>query len=134
VASPGGSARRVRQCVAFVATWTALGWLLRVDEDGHLLQGVPVPELFQLGVRRRPLTAGGPGPVEVPGRLGRRGCGVVTVLTVAPGPVLNAVVMGQDSFLWAFPATYPAVGDVAVVLASRGRRQLYPTRRTRPSG
>lgn len=88
----------------------ALGWLLPVDETGYLLLGVPLTVLFQLGVRRRPLTALW---VRDPprSRLGRRGAVVAAVLAVAPGVFLVERVAAGD---WAGTAWMTAALGGAV--------------------
>ena len=44
------------ECVAFVGVWMACGWALPIDANEYVLLGVPLLAVFQLGVRRRPLS------------------------------------------------------------------------------
>src|SRR5262249_5949440 len=48
--------RRYLECAAFVGIWLACGLALPIDANGYLLLGVPLLAVFQLGVRRRPVT------------------------------------------------------------------------------
>jgi membrane protease YdiL (CAAX protease family) len=48
---------RFSQAVLLVASWMALGWLLHLDDYAYLLLGIPLCILFQLFVRRKPLSS-----------------------------------------------------------------------------
>jgi membrane protease YdiL (CAAX protease family) len=52
-----GRARRLAECITFVALWVGLGVAYRLDANTYLLLGVPLTALFQLLVRRAPLRA-----------------------------------------------------------------------------
>jgi hypothetical protein len=48
---------RFAQAALFVAIWMALGWLLHLEAYGYLLLGLPLCVLFQIFVRRSPLSS-----------------------------------------------------------------------------
>lgn len=58
VSPPGpGRFRRWAEGIAFVAVWTGLGWVLRLNPNAYLLLGVPLTVAFQRSVRREPIRA-----------------------------------------------------------------------------
>jgi membrane protease YdiL (CAAX protease family) len=76
--------RRVAEAVAFVTTWMAAGYLLRLSSNGYLLLGIPLTAAFQLLVRRRPLRELFAASTTR-FALDRRGIAMAAVLAVTPG-------------------------------------------------
>jgi membrane protease YdiL (CAAX protease family) len=48
---------RLSQAALFIASWMALGWCFHLDPYAYLLLGIPFCILFQLFVRRQPLSS-----------------------------------------------------------------------------
>jgi len=50
-------AGRFLQAILFISAWMAMGWLLHLDPYGYLLLGIPLCLVFQVCVRRQPLSS-----------------------------------------------------------------------------
>lgn len=104
-----GRLRRWAEGIAFVATWTALGWFLRLGANAYLLVGLPLTIAFQRYVRGEPLRAMW---VREAPPMGRGWIGPAAVLGLLPLILLAAAIAYGDWIIagWMGSAVAGAVG------------------------
>jgi membrane protease YdiL (CAAX protease family) len=108
---------RCTEATAFVALWTAAGYLLPITGDGYLLLGIPLTAAFQLFVRRRPLRElFDTTPAKF--RWDRHGLAIAAVLAVAPAGYAVGALRSHD---WTVAGWYVAavVGAFCAAFALR---------------